>query len=221
MFFACCLERCHHEVRTWSVILINKNISKDVWRIIPTHSPNVTALEIKGNFGKIQIYNMYNDGTHNKTLENLDNLFTELDSSGNETHANGILLMGDFNRHHPMWDEPHNQHLFTAANLHDAQPLLDLLVTYDLIMALPEGIPTLEANGTGNHTRPDNVFCMSHLQDAIDICDVTPDLRPTGMDHYPIIMEISLCPECTNPVPKEKLPRHKLGKVHEAPNWAA
>ena len=152
---------CHNkdcEARTRSVILINKNISKDVWRVIPTHSPDVTALEIKGDFGKIQIYNVYNDGTHNKTLENLDNLFTELDSSGNETHANGILLMGDFNRHHPMWDEPRNQHLFTAANLRDAQPLLDLLVTYDLIMALPEGIPTLEANGTGNHTRPDNVF---------------------------------------------------------------
>ena len=109
-----------------------------------------------------------------------------------------------------MWDEPRNNHLFTAANLRAAQPLLEMLVTYDLVMALPEGIPTLEANGTGNHTRPDNVFCTSHLSEAINVCSVIHGLRPTGTDHYPILTEISIDPERINPPPKRN---------YRATNW--
>ena len=77
-------------------------------------------------------------------------------------------------------------------------------------MALPEDIPTLEANSTGNHTRPDNVFCTAHLIDAITTCNVRPDLHPANTDHYPIITELNLCPEHTNPPPRPN---------YRATNW--
>lgn len=64
------------------------------------------------------------------------------------------LWLGDFNRHHPMWDEERNRHLFTTANLDRAQKLLDLISEYDMRMALPKDIPTLEAMATKNETRP-------------------------------------------------------------------
>ena len=100
-----------------------------------------------------------------------------------------------------MWDEPRNQHLFMSSNLNAAQHLLDLLVTYDLTMLLPTGIPMLEANVSGNHTRPDNVF-GSHLADMIISCNVAPEIRPTETDHYPIVTTLLLDPARMHPPPK-------------------
>lgn len=50
------------------------------------------------------------------------------------------VWLGDFNRHHPMWDKERNAHLFTRENLDRAQKLLDLLTMYDMRMALPKDI---------------------------------------------------------------------------------
>ena len=92
-----------------------------------------------------------------------------------------MIWLGDFNRHHPLWDEERNVHLFTTANLDAAQPLLNLLATYGMKMALPKGIPTLEAMNTKNYTRPDNVFCSSALliplQDAPQTQHPAPSIQ--------------------------------------------
>jgi hypothetical protein len=66
----------HHTAnakRTKSIILINKRISKDHWRMLPMESPDITAIELSGEFGNLRIYNIYNDGTHPQTLEYLTN----------------------------------------------------------------------------------------------------------------------------------------------------
>ncbi|KAI9569830.1 hypothetical protein HD554DRAFT_2019714, partial [Boletus coccyginus] len=44
-----------------SVILVNKNLSKDSWRTIPIKSLDITAIELTGDWGKVHIYNVYND----------------------------------------------------------------------------------------------------------------------------------------------------------------
>ena len=126
-------------------------------------SSDITAIELSGNFGKLQIYNLYNNGNHPRTLEYVANHLSAQHGPNQNNGANGILLLGDFNRHHPMWDHPDNHHLFTTTNMNSARPLLDIMATYNLKMALPPGIPTLRANVTGNLTRPDNVLCTSHL----------------------------------------------------------
>ncbi|KAF8443287.1 hypothetical protein L210DRAFT_3396918, partial [Boletus edulis BED1] len=53
---------CHNNdkaPRTRAIILINKSLSKDGWRIIPTDCPDITAIELKGDAGRIQIFNIY------------------------------------------------------------------------------------------------------------------------------------------------------------------
>jgi Endonuclease-reverse transcriptase len=102
-----------------------------------------------------------------------------------------MLWLGDFNRHHPLWDEERNTHLFTAANLDAAQPLLNLLAAHNMKMALPKNIPMLEAMNTKNYTRPDNVFCSADLLDSFTRCDTDPESRPPNTDHLPIISEIN------------------------------
>jgi len=43
-----------------------------------------------------------------------------------------IVWLGNFNRHHPLWDEGRNAHLFTRSNLEKAQEIIDLAANYDL-----------------------------------------------------------------------------------------
>ncbi|KAG1816802.1 uncharacterized protein BJ212DRAFT_1237052, partial [Suillus subaureus] len=46
--------------RSQSILLVNKKLSKNNWHIIPLNSPNITAIELHRDFGKVCIYNIYN-----------------------------------------------------------------------------------------------------------------------------------------------------------------
>src|ERR1700744_3989356 len=54
--------------KTRSVILIRDNILTDGWEQLDFPSGDVTAIRIKGEWGKATIINVYNDCKHNDTL---------------------------------------------------------------------------------------------------------------------------------------------------------
>ncbi|KAG1844473.1 hypothetical protein F4604DRAFT_1516830, partial [Suillus subluteus] len=54
--------------RSQTLILVNRRLSKNNWHIIPIKSPNVMAIEITGQFGKVRIYNIYNPCDSDMTL---------------------------------------------------------------------------------------------------------------------------------------------------------
>jgi hypothetical protein len=97
------------------------------------------------------------------------------------------ICLGDFNRHHPLWDDVKNTHLFTRQNLDEAQILLNFLAGHGLFMTLPQGLPTLEATTTKNLTQPDDVFCSEDLLDSLITCEVRMEDRPVATDHFPIL----------------------------------
>jgi len=66
-----------------------------------------------------------------------DNLHPDV---GDKTIGN--IWLGNFNRHHPMWEDEENERLFTHQNLDSASTLIDLLADHDMQMTLPHGIPT-------------------------------------------------------------------------------
>lgn len=103
-----------------------------------------------------------------------------------------MILLSDFNRHHPLWDNTNNHHLFNNNNLTAAQPLLDLIARYELDMALPRGIPTLEAQNTKNLTHLDNIFCSTHIKEAIIRCNTEETAHPVNTDYFLIITELDL-----------------------------
>ena len=49
---------------TRSLILIHCRISSDAWWQIEVKSKNVTAIQLEGPNGRLNIYNVYNDCTH-------------------------------------------------------------------------------------------------------------------------------------------------------------
>jgi endonuclease/exonuclease/phosphatase family metal-dependent hydrolase len=219
----------HHtnQNRTQVIMLINKKISKNKWHAIPIQSTNVMAIELSGDFGKVRFYNIYNPCDHDGTLHFLErHMQTEhnarranpqqLAQGEEEVNTEHIIWLGDFNRHHPMWELTSNSHLFTAANLDAAGVLINLLALYNLIQVLPPGIATLEASSTKNLTRPDNVFCSAQLQHAFTACNVEYHLRPVITDHFPIISSLELQPERINCIPRHNYREADWDEINEA-----
>ena len=124
-----------HPEKTRSIILVNTNLHTDTWKQIDFQHPYITAVELRGAFGTLQIFNIYNDCNNNSSLTHLSNYMRNRD---NHLQAEGpihSIWMGDFNRHHPLWDEARNAHLFTRGNLELAQPLLNMLGRHNMKMA--------------------------------------------------------------------------------------
>lgn len=177
----------HNTIR--SIILVNTNISTDSY--IPLNIPHsdITAIRLKGEFGHCSLFNIYNDCTNNSTT---DALRMYLDTNAQvalPSPTDHMFWLGDFNRHHPLWEDDSNRRLFSSSNLVD--PLIDLINDYDMVLTLPPGIPTYET-AAGNWTRPDNVWRSNNPEDPIISCNVDPSIRPPRADHLPIITELDL-----------------------------
>lgn len=178
---------------TRSMLLVSTAIPSDRVRQIPIDSKDITAIQLLTEEGPVTIYNIYNDCNHSEALDTLDaHLQACQENPTAEDDDNRMIWLGDFNRHHPLWDELRNEHLFTHANLNAAEQLIELAAQYDMEMALPPGIPTLKAFSTGNQTRTDNVFCSNTLMPAVTLCDTKPNYRPVKTDHYPIRTHLEL-----------------------------
>lgn len=189
-------HRSQEDDQIRSVIWVNKRLDTKNWE--PINIPDtkdITAIRLGGQYGKISIFNIYNDCTHSRNENALRRFLHEHSNILLATESDHMMWMGDFNRHHPLWDRDEDDHLFTQQATRQAEGLIDLLATYGLSMALPKGIPTLQHMVTKRYSRPDNVFNTPGLTDFITRCEVDSTLRPTSTDHFPIVTNISLTQE--------------------------
>jgi hypothetical protein len=193
---------------TRSIIMVNNKLQSNAWAPILIDSSDITAVEVTTASGIIRIINIYNDCNHNDSLTKLRQYMGSAAARSGRQQPVKYIWAGDFNRHHPLWDEERNAHLFTNANLEAAEPLITLLAQHDMKMALPEGTPTLQALATGNLTRPDNVFCSRSLIDHFISCQARPEEKPVKADHFPVRSELDLAVAI-----KKYEPRPNLRKV--------
>ena len=186
--------------RPRSILLINTNIATDSY--IPLDIPNsdITAVRFNGSHGFMSLFNVYNDCTHNDNLTAL-NVYLDTNSLiAKPSTSDHMIWLGDFNRHHPLWESHTNYHLNSSQN--DIEPLLALLQDYEKDLVLPPGIPTLETSA-GNWTRPDNVWRSHSDYDPVISCKVDPAGRPAKSDHLPIItiLELPIARSSSSPSP--------------------
>src|SRR5882724_3205860 len=178
---------------TRSIILVNKWIATNAWVQVDLGSPDITAVSIKTGRGRVLLINLYNDNEQQQGLRQTERFCQErVWDTWPSSPTEHMVMLGNFNLHHPLWDEERNTHLFMRSNLDNSQALIDILAEYDLQMALPKGIPTLQALSTGNFMRPDNVFISSSIVGHLVRCGTLPDKRPARSDHIPIITELDL-----------------------------
>jgi len=176
-----------------SVILVSTTIDTNNWSQI--HIPDtrdLVAIQISSPYGTLAIFNIYNDCLNTDTVNLLGSLLSPRQCTGSPYASDYMLWCGDFNCHHPMWDEERNGHLFTARALRDSESLLALVAEHNMAMLLPKDLPTLESMTTKNWTRPDNVFSSVNLEDKIMCCTTDPQLQGPGTDHVPILTAFEL-----------------------------
>jgi len=158
----------------------------------------VVVIQLHGSFGKVTIFNIYDDSTKREVLPALATYLETEIRTIRPTLQDHIILLGDFNAHHFLWEEARNAHLCTPPEAQEvAQRIIELLVDRDLQMALPKDKPTLQSTSSGNWTRPDNVFCTAHTLDSFTLCDTAPRRRPPCTDHVPILSSLDLNIPCT------------------------
>ena len=178
------------QARVRSILLINTNIPSGQVSQIVVQSSDVTAMRIETTSRPLILINIYNDNTHSRSIDAISNEWTTHEGTWLSNPDTELLILGDFNWHHSTWEVCNNAHLTSQDRL--LTPLLDLVVNMRLEMALPHGIPTLEARNTGNWTRPDNVWRCADTPSPFVSCDVNPALRPVHMDHLPVISSLDL-----------------------------
>ncbi|KAJ3912613.1 hypothetical protein F5877DRAFT_53782, partial [Lentinula edodes] len=84
-----------------SIILINRKISSNVWRQIDISGTNdITEILLTGPFGKLGIFNIYNDGKHSLTLTILRHTIDALRQAIQPDKDLHVIWCGDFN-HQP------------------------------------------------------------------------------------------------------------------------
>ena len=98
-----------------------------------------------------------------------------------------------------MWEDARNAHL-TPSEM-SIHPLLDIIHNFNLCMALPPFIPTLQALSTGNWTRPNNVWCSNHSLELFMKCDTNLGLQGPNIDHVPILSSLDIPLPCNTPKP--------------------
>ena len=149
-------------------------------------------MQITGDFGKVTVFDIYNDCQDLVTVNLLGMYLATQPGGGRSNSPDYSLWCGNFNCHHPMWEGAHNHHLFTAASMSEFVKLLELVVDHGIEMMLPGDIPTLEVMATKNWMWPDNVFSSSNLADKVVYCTTEPHLWGPGTDHVPILTVIEL-----------------------------
>jgi exonuclease III len=153
---------------------------------------DIMAIQIKTPEGQLTIFNIYNNCTHSRTLTRLRQYIQAEQHQVITNENNHIVWAGDFNRHHPLWDNDADERLFTTQATRDAEVLLSMVVDKGLVMALPKGLPTLKHMVSNQYSRPDNVWCSRGLTNFIVRCDVDSFLQPPNTDHFPIVTIVDI-----------------------------
>ena len=173
-----------------SVLLVNMKIPTESITQIPIDLNDITAIKIQTQHHTLTIINIYNANENNDTITILNDTWEAQENEFIPNTNTELILLGDFNRHHPMWEGNANEHLTSSNRL--LNPLLDLIINMRLEMALPKGISTLEARNGGRWTRLDNVWRNSDTTSTILTCEVKAGNRPPVTDHLPITITLDL-----------------------------
>ena len=180
--------------KTRSLILIRSDIITDCWSQIDIDSGDITAVLLKGNWGTLMIFNAYIDCEHDQAIEELEKATRKYEqgSRGAPQEEVHTMWLGDFNRHHPHWDNPSDLRLFTTDALRRANRLISAVAAAGLDLALPPKIPTHRHNVTKEWSRLDQVFISEYLLDALITCNTLRSTPGVCTDHIPILTTLNL-----------------------------
>jgi len=185
---------CKTDSTTRAITLIKGSIKTDSWKQIDFPLCNITVIQLKGEWGKLTVVNVYNNCQNDETIRLLTNFHNSNQAEITQTNSGTahILWVRDFNRYHPYWDDPRDTRLFTTEVTAAVEKLIEAIADIGLDLALPSGILTHMHNVTKLWSRLDQVFISNHSENLLILCIAQPDQRGVNMDHLPILTELNL-----------------------------
>ncbi len=98
------LNHTNKPLKFRSITLIRADVSSKSWNQLEFPSSDVMVMQINRTWGKITIFNIYNDGENEEIIRLLTE-YHHRNKDSLERVAVGkahIIWLGDFNRHHPL-----------------------------------------------------------------------------------------------------------------------
>ncbi len=153
-------------------LYINKRIDPGAWSVSYV-SQDIISLAIRNpSSGRdLHIFNVYNEvGTN--TLPTLADTIAALDPNSD------LIVLGDFNLHHPLWSATHRR----ASGGPSAQPLLSILEDAQLELLTVPGTPT--HRWKDGETTIDLTFATEEVASRVVQCRIDRQLD-CDSDHLP------------------------------------
>ena len=160
--------------------LLHKDLDVAKWEVT-FHGPDLVSLHLVINDLSIWIHSVYSEPPGGYAVRQYNSpipLLPELLQLEGEH-----ILLGDFNLHHAAWS------LKSSPSHAAAEPLLQIISSYDLHLVSPKGATSWEARGFS--TTIDLTLASQGIVDRVAVCAVRQDLD-FGSDHYPIASEFEL-----------------------------
>ena len=174
---------------------INKNAAKLLSHvtIIPLATTDLTLLSLQYSNGPTTYFlNVYNPPQSFSSIPLIQPILTA--TRNHPTH-----ILGDFNCHHPLWNNANRKQPPEPA----ANKLVDILILHNFQLISPRGIPTHRSG-----TTIDLYLINNHVDiGLLATCKINTDLDSSS-DHHPIHLNIP-----TNQGIPETLPRRNLNKA--------
>lgn len=178
----------HNGTPRSAIYINNSKLNSEAFQIIDIPLNDITAVAINTpNRKPTLIINIYNPRDYDLISPLTNHLQNNLDPN----HYDCIIIAGDFNLHHPLWNPPDYQR-------HDEQAdeVVEMMMAHDMRLLIPPGTVTFpEAN-----TAIDLVWGNSHAENNILKCQIATECDH-GSDHYPIETILQLRP--ITPEPRE------------------
>ena len=152
---------------------------------------DVTAVVIKtANPKPTLIINVYNPPGKEDSILTPLRQYMHQHVRNNEYHA--IIMAGDFNVHHPLWNPPN----YTTHEDY-ADELIHMMADKSMRLLIPPGTITFPGKGRTKGTAIDLVWGNEAAEESVIKCKVSKK-NDHGSDHYPILTELDLRPHPEN-----------------------
>lgn len=154
---------------------VNKRIDPSTWNVT-FNTKDIIILAINSEHNNtLHIINVYNETTTN-TLQDLREVSNKLDAQDE------IIMLGDFNLHHPLWSpRTTRRQRYSSTTL--TQPLITILEDFQLQLLTVPG--TITRRGHTGSSTIDLTFATEEVASRVTYCRVDPRLD-SDSDHLPI-----------------------------------
>jgi hypothetical protein len=171
-----------------SAIYINNRIlDTSAFHIVTIPLPDITAVAIitTNNLKPTLVINVYNPGDENLITP----LFKHIQQNIDPSQYHAIIIAGDFNLHHPLWNPPHYH-----KREQQADELIEGMLQQEMQLMIPPGTITFPER----KTVIDLVWGNEQAKNSMVKCRIATE-NDHGSDHLPIETILDLTPRLTPP----------------------